>query len=281
MHELEDAGPGRQIGNRSLCQVPGALLLVASLLLLAGCPTEPPAPPADDDDSPEELASPGPYQFNTLGLGSIELSSSLGGARLLGELGRTTLEVTVVDSESGTLPTQLPATVIVEVEVVGSRLRAQVSGELPEGSPALDLVVLSPPSLPYSLNLDSGAAEVTEMSSTGEVRMETGTLFCSKLQGNLSVVIDEGQADIEAELPFWGSIDIVLGTGDIRLQIPADTSAQLEAIADDGSVYLLGLSLDGVHVEGQALGVLGAGEGSLSLLTSGAGDIQLEGISSE
>jgi hypothetical protein len=215
-----------------------------------------------------------------LGLGSIELRSSLGGARLIGELGRTTLEVTVLDSESDTLPTQLPATVLVEIEVVGSRLLAQVSGELPEGSPTLDLVVLSPPSLPYSLNLESGAAEITDMSSAGEVRMESGTLFCRGLQGDLSVVIDEGDVDIETELPLWGSVDIALGAGGAWLKIPSDTSAQLEAIADDGSVYLLGLSLDGVHVEGEASGVLGAGEGSLSI-TSGAGDIQLEGVSNE
>jgi hypothetical protein len=79
-------------------------------------------------------------------------------------------------------------------------------------------------------------------------------------------------------LPDSGLCSLVLGKGNIRLQIPVATSAFLSAVTGAGTVNVVGLTLrQSAVTPGSVTGVLGEGSARIVLAT-GSGNVGVVGM---
>ena len=94
-----------------------------------------------------------------------------------------------------------------------------------------------------------------------------------------SVYIKQSSGEVEGNitLPLNGTIDMSLTNGQIKLEIPQNTSASYSANTVNGSISLSNLILDNiVDTSNSMQGTLGNGQGIISLKTAN-GNIQVSG----
>jgi DUF4097 and DUF4098 domain-containing protein YvlB len=86
-----------------------------------------------------------------------------------------------------------------------------------------------------------------------------------------------GRIDARVTFPANGIIDMATVSGEIELDIPRNTSAELSANVVSGTISVINLSLRNVTRSPTTLqGTLGGGQGLISLGTT-SGNIRVEG----
>jgi len=228
----------------------------------------------DDDDSAQAITETWTLSFPADGFEGIQLGNHLGEISLTGSDGATSIEV--LATLHGAAGAEPPASVPVEVSDLDSTLTLTV--ELPQGleSARIDLLVSAPDTLAADLTGAGYPLSVADMRAGGSIAASTGSITGMGLSGDFAASAGETSILLELELVPGGSLTASLDSGPIELDLPADTSATMQATATGGSVEITGLDFQGVVIDGQAQGSLGAGDGSITLST-GNGDIRLRG----
>ncbi|HCP45974.1 MAG TPA: hypothetical protein DIU15_08035 [Deltaproteobacteria bacterium] len=222
----------------------------------------------------QEAAAP-PQSIELAELRSLDVQSNLGSVVVRGLANAESISIRAVQAGEGELGEALTSGY--SVQIYDSRVVVVVGEAADLEGPGIDLFVDAPDFLETLVRADQGSIEVESMQGGGHLETGTGAVVGTGLVGDFSITVDTGEISVAASLLLWGGIDATTGEGPISLSIPASTSAQVEASTSAGSVSFVDLDFVGANSGAQASGLLGAGEGSIELL-SGLGDITLVGV---
>ncbi|MGD2217592.1 MAG: hypothetical protein PVJ64_12630 [Gemmatimonadales bacterium] len=129
----------------------------------------------------------------------------------------------------------------------------------------------------------SGDILVEFLKDNVDISSVQASITLDEMQGNVLIELVSGLIDAEATLPLDGSLDMTLNDGDITLQIPTETSADLylEAFCCAWDIQNLTLQNEEQSPPGTLpatlSGTLGDGRGTISLAI-GNGIITLIGV---
>jgi hypothetical protein len=183
----------------------------------------------------------------------IVIASEIGNVTLIGEEGRSTIEMTPTlnsdDAEAGT------------ITVLSTGGDATVTVVSNSDTAAADIEI----KVPATMDFDIAAGQ-------GDVAIEGIT-------GGGRVGVGDGSTTADLTLPEGADLDLTAtGAGGIDLTIPGDTVANLEAAAAGGEVTIdAALTFDGTNVAGAAQGTLNgatSADGTINL-ASGGGNIAI------
>jgi len=168
--------------------------------------------------------------------------------------------------------------VVVSVTVVAGVLTLQV--QVPERDPRLfgaDIEITVPPTTAVDLQTVSGGIVVTGINAAMQVETTTGNITTHGVRGNIAAASGNGALDIDmAELAAPHAVTLSSGRGDVRLTIPASSSAMFTLTAAGGEVAVTGF--DGVfytvNTPQNKVGVIGTGAGLITA-TSANGNVTL------
>jgi hypothetical protein len=119
----------------------------------------------------------------------------------------------------------------------------------------------------YVFDLDSSL--YIQSRSNVEVMRHNGSCEISCNQGNVSV---------ETAIPFEGYCRVTVQTGHILISIPTNTSVEVYAKSNNGSVSQTGLTFTNIQQDENSIsGTLGSGAGEIRAVT-GSGNIELKGF---
>ena len=204
----------------------------------------------------------------------LVVRSALGSVHVLGQPERSSVEVIAVRSGEGEGASRLDSGYSFFAQ--SSRLVVEVP-EPGEAEPAgIDLFIRTPELLEVEVTAVQGLVELDGTLGGGHVETELGDALGTGLFGDFAVVVGSGTVEFDLDLGPNGSFFADVGFGPIRLLLPIDTSAQLEATTSSGDISIENLEFAGANLDGRASGVLGGGLGILDL-TTGSGDIDLVG----
>ena len=134
-----------------------------------------------------------------------------------------------------------------------------------------------PESVGLTLEQGAGRVEVRSVRADVEVQAAAGTIALEDLHGNVRVRAAAGEIEVSTEVQPRGVVDLGTGAGAIRLSIPRETSAWLEAASAAGQVNIVDLSVDDLDPRSSAVrGKLGDGNGTIRVHTA-AGNITISG----
>lgn len=137
--------------------------------------------------------------------------------------------------------------------------------------------VTVPDSVALTVEHGAGPVEVRSVRADVELRAAAGSVTLEDLHGNVHVTQAAGDIEVSTEVPPGGVIDLGNGAGDIRVVIPRQTSASLEAVSGAGRVRLIDLSVNDLDPRASVVrGTLGEGDGTIRVHTA-AGDITITG----
>ena len=100
----------------------------------------------------------------------------------------------------------------------------------------------------------------------------------NEIYGSVTVELVNGDIDSKVTLPLDGIIDMGVGNGDIKLEIPKNTSAQFASSVVNGKINVSNLNLQNkVETSKSVSGTCGEGLGTINLSTVN-GDIDVKGF---
>lgn len=134
----------------------------------------------------------------------------------------------------------------------------------------VDVEVTTPVSADLDLHLNAGNAEVRGISGTiaGVVNAGDFDVADGMLAGRSSLTVNAGNLTLEAAIAQGAALDAVVNAGTMRLLLPRDTPAYLDARTDVGSIDVHGWPVNYSRqlVRQKATGRLGAEpQGTLQL----------------
>jgi hypothetical protein len=123
----------------------------------------------------------------------------------------------------------------------------------------------------------SGPIEIRSVSGDVDVQAAAGPVALSDMTANVRAVVASGDVDASVALPRGGLVELQTGSGDIRLSLPAETSASLRAATSSGAVHVIDLALIDQDPRAAVLrAIMADGDGTIRLDTA-SGDITLQG----
>ncbi len=156
---------------------------------------------------------------------------------------------------------------IADMDVDVSEAGGMVTVQTLQPSPApmgINYIVEYSITVPDTMSIDASQAN-------GEIPIQ-GT------NSNISASQANGAIYVEAVMPFGGLFDLSTANGDITLNIPTDTSADLMCLSATGRVRVYNLTISNPVQSAHFLsGTLGGGDGEIDITTAN-GDITLQGI---
>jgi hypothetical protein len=226
--------------------LPSPLLLLALLpLVVFACygPVEP-----EPEPEPEPAT-----RWDAAEVNSVVAEVTDGQLTLTGVPGADELELLSLDG--------------VEAELAGGVLTLVADG---------DLALALPPGPAWSATAIDGAISVSDLDGDGQVRSTRASVSCVGAGGSLDVQVD-GDASVGIQTTVLApAIAVESQSGAIQLDLAAAVSASLSAHTGEGAVEISGVDFDGTHLGADVEGELGAGEGSIRLIT-GVGYIGISG----
>jgi DUF4097 and DUF4098 domain-containing protein YvlB len=118
----------------------------------------------------------------------------------------------------------------------------------------------------------NGGISITSIYESISVVNVNGQVILTDISGSASVSLVNGQIQAEVTLPIGGTIVMATVNGGISLDIPETTSAAFSASVDNGNIQLSNLVLNSpVSTTNSLTGILGSGEGNISLTTVNGG----------
>lgn len=143
----------------------------------------------------------------------------------------------------------------------------------------IDYVITLPSYWEVQVTNVSGAVALTSIDNDVTVDNVIGNVSLMDIAGSAMVKLVSGIIESNVILPVNGTIDFKTVTGDISLAIPVDTSAQFTATVNTGSISVSNLALwNEVRTSSRVSGMLGIGQGTISLKTEAIGDIAVSGF---
>lgn len=128
-----------------------------------------------------------------------------------------------------------------------------------------------------SVNITNGNIELHEIAGAVKAELTNGNMALTGVRGSVRAELINGNVFVETVLPRNGSCELKTVNGTLGLQIPKATSAEFAADVSNGTINLVGLTLQATTSSPKALhGRLGSGEGSIKLNTVN-GNIQVAG----
>jgi len=142
----------------------------------------------------------------------------------------------------------------------------------------VDYDITVPDNLSLSVNLVNGYVALNNMEDAVYVVVENGNVNFTEVHGNSSVSIDNGSFIGSLSLHPESEVLISTVNGDINLDIPETTSAELFAQVRNGIIARENIDLENVQITNKTLqGIMGAGTGLIDLETVN-GDIFIVGL---
>lgn len=135
-----------------------------------------------------------------------------------------------------------------------------------------------PSDLPVSVNLVNGHVTFNGLKNSTFITLENGSVYFNSVSGDTTVSIDNGTFIGSMSLNPDSEALISIVIGDIDLNIPTTTSAELFAQVNNGSITWENLDLLNVQATSKTLqGILGDGAGLIDLETVN-GNISIIGL---
>jgi hypothetical protein len=142
----------------------------------------------------------------------------------------------------------------------------------------VDYIISFPDTLITGVGAVTGQITVDSVKQDVSVNHVTGNVFFNGLTGSSSVVLVTGNIEGDVILPNDGYLDWDVVTGDINLEIPVNTSAELTANVTTGGISVANLVLQNLTGSSTFLsGTLGDGQGNITLSVV-TGNIDVTGI---
>ena len=142
----------------------------------------------------------------------------------------------------------------------------------------VDYSIVVPRDLAISLSSANGPISVDDAIGGLVIGIANGSITVQNVQGDASLTVANGTIVADVTLLSGSRVSAGTGNGDVRLEIPTQTSADVTAMAGNGKITVSGLVLTDLDPGSSRLsGRLGSGDGTIELST-GNGDIDLIGI---
>jgi len=157
-----------------------------------------------------------------------------------------------------------------QVEVQDLTNEVLVKTVQPEDTEGANYVVNYTITLPQDLEVKignvTGNVAVDSVDNKVSVYCVTGNISLNEINGSAFVVLITGNVSCKMILPPDGVIDLSTVTGNMVLQIPEETSAQLSANVITGTINVSGLTLQDQNISTTSVsGQLGDGNGTILL----------------
>jgi DUF4097 and DUF4098 domain-containing protein YvlB len=148
---------------------------------------------------------------------------------------------------------------------------------------AVEYVIRLPDDLEVAMISANGNIIVEFVRDNVEILSVNADINLDEVEGNVSAQLVDGNIDAEITLPLDGVVDVVVGIGNITLEIPTNTSAEVTL-----EVVCCGWNFDNIELQNQensppgvfpptVTGTLGDGRGTISLAV-GNGIITVIGV---
>ena len=143
----------------------------------------------------------------------------------------------------------------------------------------VNYTVTLPGFLKNSVTNLNGIVTLASIDNDVTVLNMNGSATLTNIYGSTSVNILNGQIQAAVTLPLNGTIELTTLNGDIVLDIPVNTSANLSASVTVGAIIMQNLVLKNMVSTPTFLsGTLGNGQGTIKLESKQTGNITLTGI---
>jgi len=144
---------------------------------------------------------------------------------------------------------------------------------------SVDYTITLPTYMEVQLDTVNGDITIQSMDNDIAVDHTNGNVSLTEIAGSTEVDLVNGTIDSEVVLPLGGTIDLYTVNGNINLDIPEDTSADFEAEVNIGSITLSALVVQDEVIRSTSLtGILGSGQGTISLEADSTGSISVVGF---
>ena len=142
----------------------------------------------------------------------------------------------------------------------------------------VDYTITVPSDLTVSVTIVNGHVTVNDLENSVLVAIENGNVDFADIFADVSVSAENGSILGEVTLPMDGEVVISTVNGDIDLDIPPKTSAELFGLVNNGTISWENLNLMDVTQTSKSLqGTLGEGTGLIDLATVN-GNIVVTGL---
>jgi DUF4097 and DUF4098 domain-containing protein YvlB len=142
----------------------------------------------------------------------------------------------------------------------------------------VDYTITVPSDLAVNISLVNGHVTVNDIGNSIYIVLENGNVDFTDIYGDATASLDNGSIRGTLTLPPGGEAMLSTVNGDIDLDMPVSTSAEIFAQVSNGTISRDNIDLTGVISTNQSLqGIMGDGEGFIDVRTVN-GDISLTGI---
>jgi hypothetical protein len=165
------------------------------------------------------------------------------------------------------------ARIVVNVVQSGNRIRVETDQHESGGilkSYQVDIAITTPTETNLELRMNAGNVDVRDISGAIESTVNAGNFdaYGTTLARHSSLTVNAGNLTLEGALAAGGALDAEVNAGNLRLRLPHDTPANLEARTDVGSIDIDGwpVRVSRRVVQQEAAGPLGTNpQGTLRL----------------
>jgi hypothetical protein len=169
----------------------------------------------------------------------------------------------------------------VNVQDLATEIRVETIQPLDDGGRnyIVDYTITLPVFLETHVENTDGIVTLDSINNDVTVINVGGNITLRNILGSALIDLVAGTIEGEVTLPLNGAIDMNTATGNINLAIPANTSAELSATVNLGSISVSNLVLQNeVRTSTFLSGTLGSGQGTITLEAGAVGDISVSGF---
>ena len=223
------------------------------------------------------------YQIAADSFTHLNLQGVNGEIAIVGQSGANSLMITGVRSVNSKISAEDARMHLPELEVSTQTVGNEVLVETvqPQDSEdrnyTVDYTITLPAYFTIEVGSINGEVSVDSIENNVTVNMVNADVTLTGINGSAEVGLANGTIDSKVILPLQGTIDLRTVTGNIRLDIPVNTSATFSATVMVGNINVSNIALQNeVRTNTSLSGTLGGGEGTISLRAFG--DISVSGF---
>lgn len=168
----------------------------------------------------------------------------------------------------------------INVQDLATEIRVETIQPVDDGrNYIVDYTITLPRFLATRIRNVGGIITLSSIDNNVTVLNVGGNITLRDILGSAVIDLVAGIIEGEVTLPLNGTIDMRTTTGDINLFIPVSTSAGFSAAVTNGSISITNLVLQNeVRTSTFRSGILGSGQGTITLETEAVGNISATGF---
>jgi hypothetical protein len=247
--------------------------------LCSSCSDENPAEPEEENGARETSS----FDVDVVNHTRIRLEGINGSIHMAGSTGATAVHIdgerrvtadNIADLDSYLDSVQVEVSDLTD-SVLVKTVQPQDPGDL---TYLVNYQITFPPQLEVIITNINGTVNVESTDNPVSVRNTNGDVVLGEISGDCMVAVVNGTIRGDVTIPPGGAINQSTVIGNLHLDIPQNTSAELSATAVGGSVSIVNLELeDEDSTSSVATGTLGDGQGTITLRTN-VGNIIITGF---